>query len=97
MEGSSSSAEPHVGQAMLSEALPGHDVAHQNFVKPYEGRAEAFIHPFPQSCSPNCPHQQESVPYSFPIFMDMEQSKQDFHAWMLGCSVRDVEDCFATI
>ena len=37
---------------------------------------------------------QESVPYSFPIFMDMEQSKQDFHAWMLGCSVRDVEDCF---
>eukprot|EP00913_Durusdinium_trenchii_P029836 g27959.t1 len=62
----------------------GHDVAHQNFVKPYEGRAEAFIHPFPQSCSPNCPHQQESVPYSFPIFMDMEQSKQDFHAWMLG-------------
>ncbi|CAK9022447.1 unnamed protein product [Durusdinium trenchii] len=70
--------------AMLSEALPGHDVAHQNFVKPYEGRAEAFIHPFPQSCSPNCPHQQESVPYSFPIFMDMEQSKQDFHAWMLG-------------
>jgi hypothetical protein len=26
-------------------------------VKPYEGRAEAFIHPFPQSCSPNCDYQ----------------------------------------
>ena len=26
-------------------------------VQPYKGRAEAFLHPFPKSCSPNCPYQ----------------------------------------
>ncbi|CAJ1360430.1 unnamed protein product [Effrenium voratum] len=70
--------------ANLQRALPHLEVTHQNFVKPYEGRAEAFLHPFPQHCSPNCPYQQESVPYSFPVFQDMEQSRLGFHAWIQG-------------
>lgn len=27
---------------------------------------------------------QESVPYTFPVFMDMEQSKTGFQAFILG-------------
>ena len=44
--------------AVLRHTLSDYEVVHQNFIQPYEGRAEAFAHPFPQSCSPNCPDQQ---------------------------------------
>ena len=46
--------------SMLKHVLSNYDVVHENPIKPYQGRAEAFVHPFPRSCSPNCPHQQLS-------------------------------------
>eukprot|EP00928_Gymnodinium_smaydae_P074290 TRINITY_DN57354_c0_g1_i1.p1 TRINITY_DN57354_c0_g1~~TRINITY_DN57354_c0_g1_i1.p1 ORF type:complete len:689 (+),score=162.30 TRINITY_DN57354_c0_g1_i1:89-2155(+) len=68
--------------SMIEHALPGHKVVHMNFQKAYEGRAEAFIHPFPRECSPNCKYQQESVPYTFPVFEDMEGTRAGFHAFL---------------
>ncbi|CAE8588432.1 unnamed protein product [Polarella glacialis] len=70
--------------AMLRHALPDFEVLHQNFVQPYEGRAEVFIHPFEQSCSPNCEYQQDSVPYIFPVVEDMEESRLGFRSFVLG-------------
>ena len=46
--------------SMLKHVLSNYDVVHENPIKPYQGRAEAFVHPFPRSCSPNCPNQQLS-------------------------------------
>lgn len=56
-------------------------LVHQNFVEPYKGGAEAFQHPFPQSCSPNCPDQQESVPYIFPIMAEAEAFEEGLGRW----------------
>lgn len=70
--------------SILREAFADYEVVHQNFVKTYEGKAEAFIHPFPRHCSPDCPYQQDSVPYSFPVVEDAEESRAGFHNFLHG-------------
>eukprot|EP00971_Amphidinium_carterae_P339579 6477472-Amphidinium_carterae.1 len=67
---------------MIRDVLPDYDVVYANYMNPYEGRAEAAIHPFPRSCSPNCEHQQDSTPYIFPVFGDMSISRAGFQQVM---------------
>ncbi|CAE7933865.1 faeC [Symbiodinium sp. KB8] len=68
--------------SMLKHVLSNYDVVHENPIKPYQGRAEAFVHPFPR---------QDSVPYSFPVFEDMDQSRRGFHEWVQGSLFNKVE------
>jgi len=68
--------------SMFRRLLPDYEVVHWNFMKPYEGRAEVYNHPFPRSCSPNCRDQQDSVPYTFPVFDGLDESKHGFQLFI---------------
>jgi len=68
--------------SLLQSVLPKYSVAHMNYLKPYEGRAEVYNHPFPRSCSPNCKDQQDSAPYSFPVFEKMHESRREWQKYM---------------
>eukprot|EP00927_Polykrikos_kofoidii_P051784 TRINITY_DN45572_c0_g1_i1.p1 TRINITY_DN45572_c0_g1~~TRINITY_DN45572_c0_g1_i1.p1 ORF type:complete len:635 (+),score=57.59 TRINITY_DN45572_c0_g1_i1:209-2113(+) len=71
--------------SMFERVLPSHNIVYLNFQKPYEGRAEAFAHPFPRECSPNCRYQQDSVPYTFPVFEEMNETKNNLqHFYRTG-------------
>lgn len=64
--------------AALEKLFPRLTFKYENFLNPYRGRAEVFQHPFPRDCSPHCPHQQESVPYTFPVADAIDEVEEGF-------------------